>query len=58
MTLFLGNQGTIAPELFKCHWKEIDTNFTGYTEKVDVYSLGVVFYWLVTGKPLFDIYTI
>ena len=35
-----GTAGYIAPEVFKVH---------PYTEKADVFSLGVIFYSLVTG---------
>lgn len=28
--------------------------YLGYTAKVDVYSLGIVFFWLVAGVPPFN----
>lgn len=28
--------------------------YAGYTAKCDVYSLGVVFFWLIAGVPIFD----
>lgn len=28
--------------------------YPGYTAKVDVYSLGIVFFWILSGKPPFD----
>jgi serine/threonine protein kinase len=40
-----GQAGFLAPELFK---------ETRFDEKIDVFSLGVVFYILVFGKQLFD----
>ena len=52
MQVFNGNQGTIAPEMFLC---KLGLCQDGYTEKIDVYSLGVLFFWLICGSPLFDI---
>lgn len=28
--------------------------YAGYTSKVDVYSLGIVFFWLIAGVPPFN----
>ena len=28
--------------------------YTGYTAKVDVYELGVLFYWIIASVPPFD----
>lgn len=38
-----GTPGYIAPEIFH----------EDYTEKCDIYSLGCVFHWLLSGMPLF-----
>ena len=28
--------------------------YSGYSQKVDVWSLGACFFWMLTGTPLFD----
>ena len=45
MTGKCGSPGYVAPEVFKGQW---------YSYKVDVFSLGSVFYQLLTGEYLFD----
>lgn len=48
---YLGTPVTMAPEFFK------NTNGKSkipYCNKIDVWSLGVVYYFIVTGKYLFE----
>ena len=60
MKAFHGNQGTISPDMLEC--KRLrdtktdlnETPFPGYNLKVDVYSLGIVFFWLVCGETPFN----
>ena len=56
MKAFHGNQGTISPDMLECRriMEEGQTSYPGYTPKVDVYSLGIVFFWLLAGAPLFN----
>ena len=39
----------MAPEVLL-----ITKNDDTYSDKIDVWSLGVLFFFLITGKPLFD----
>ena len=47
---YCGTPHYFAPEMFKLQKQEVD----GYGQAVDVWSLGVILYIIVSGKPPFD----
>ena len=53
MLAFHGNQGTISPDMIECKRiiDEGETPYAGYTTKADIYSLGIIFWWLFAGEP-------
>ena len=55
---FYGNQGTITPEMLELRRvRQIgEPKPPGYNYKVDIWAIGSVFYWLLTGSPPFDKY--
>ena len=54
MRAFMGNRGTTPPEMFKLMLHEEWPEFPGYTSKVDVYALGIIFFWMIVGCVPFD----
>jgi serine/threonine protein kinase len=46
---FVGTPQYMAPDILLKNKEDNDYSF-----KVDIWSLGVLFYYLITGKPIFD----
>ena len=48
---FHGNKGTVSPDMLECKRvvKPGEPIYNGYSQKVDVWSLGACFYWMLTG---------
>ena len=54
MFTFCGTKAYMAPEILRCMFGGDVSIIQPYSEKTDLYSLGVTLFLLLTGKPIFD----